>query len=49
MQIMHVILFWPRHENCCCNDNRNSQIVAKTYVSRDNSITIRAGLMKLGM
>ena len=49
MLIMHVIIFLPSHDNCGCYDNGNSQINVKTYVSRDNSITIQASLMKLGM
>ena len=49
MLIMHIILFPLSHENCGCYGNRNSQIVAKTYGSRENSKTIQASLMKLGM
>ena len=45
---MHII-FLPLHENCGCYGNGNSQIVAKTYGFRDNSITIQASLMKPGM
>ena len=41
--------FSPTHENCRCYGSRNSQIVAKTYGSRDNSIAIQASLIKLGM
>ena len=47
MLIKHIILFIPLHENCGCYGNGNSHIAAKTYGSRDNSITIQASYMKL--
>ena len=48
--IMHLIFFFlPSYENCGCYGNKNSQIVAKTYGSQDNSKTIQASLMKLGI
>ena len=49
MLIMHVILFSPSNENCGCYGNGNSQNVAKTYASQDNSKTIQAALIKLDM
>ena len=49
MLIMFTILFLQSHEICGCYGIRNSQIGAKTYGSQDNSITIQASLMKLGM
>ena len=49
MLIMRVILFPLSHENCGCYGNGNSQIVGKSFGSQDNSKTIQATLMKLGM
>ena len=42
---MHVIFFLPSHENCGCYGNGNSQILAKTYGSRDNSLTIQTSFV----
>ena len=39
----------PPHEKCGCYDKGNSQNFAKTYGIQDNSDTIQATLMKLGM
>ena len=49
MLIMHINLFSSSNENCGCYGNGNSQNVVKTYGSRDNSKTIWATIMKLGM
>ena len=49
MLIMDIIFFSPSHENCGSYGNRNSQNVAKTNGSDDNSKAIQPSLMKLGM
>ena len=46
---MHVNLISPSHENCGCYGNGNSKIVAKTFGTRDNPITIQVSLIKLGI
>ena len=47
--IMDIIFFSPSHENSGSYGNRNSQNVAKTNGSDDNSKAIQPSLMKLGM